>query len=54
MTIYFFVWEDVEVTLQNGALSTNLFVKPADTYHFLDPASCHPYYCKKAYPLAKR
>ena len=44
---------DVEVTLNSGVLSTNLFVKPADTHQFLDPTSCHPYHCKKAYLIAK-
>ena len=38
---------DAEVTLNNGVLSTNLFVKPTDTHHFLDPTSCHPYHRKK-------
>ena len=53
MTIHFFIWEDVEVTLQNGVLSTDLFVKPTDTYHFLDTASCNPYYCKKGIPFSQ-
>ena len=38
---------DVEVTLKNSVLSTDLFVKPTDTHEFLDPTSCHPYHCKK-------
>ena len=38
---------DVEVTLNNGVLSTDLFVKPTDTHQLLGPASCHPYHCKK-------
>ena len=28
---------DVEVTLKDGVLSTDLFVKPTDTHQFLDP-----------------
>ena len=44
---------DGEVTLKNGVLSTDLFVKPTDTYKFLDLTSCHPYHCKKAYLIAK-
>ena len=44
---------DVEVTLKNGVLSTNLFVKPTDTHQFLDPASCHPYHCKKDIPYSQ-
>ena len=42
---------DVEVTLNNGVLSTDLFVKPTDTPQFLDPTSCHPYHCKKTHSL---
>ena len=45
---------DVEVTLKNSVLSNDLFVKPTDTHQFLDPTSCHPYHCKKAYLIAKR
>ena len=41
----------VEVTLNNGVLSTNLFVKPTDKHQFLDPTFCHPYYCKKRHTL---
>ena len=44
---------DVEVTLNNGVLSTDLFVKPTDTHQFLDPTSCHPYHCKQANLIAK-
>ena len=44
---------DVEVTLKNCVLSTNLFVKPTDTHQFLDPASCHPYHCKKSIPYSQ-
>ena len=44
---------DVEVTLNNGVLSTDLFVKPTDTHQFLDPTSCHPYQCKKGVPYSQ-
>ena len=37
---------DVDVTLNNGVMSTELFVKPTETHQFLDPTSCHPYHCK--------
>ena len=43
---------DVEVTLKNSVLSTDLFVKPTDTHQFLDPTSCHPYHCKKGIPYS--
>ena len=45
--------EKVEVTLNNGVLSTILFIKPTDTNQFLNPTSCHPYHCKQAYLIAK-
>ena len=38
---------DVEVTLKNVVLSTDLFVKTMDTHQFLHPNFCHPYHCKK-------
>ena len=44
---------DVEVTLNNGELSTDLFVKPTDTHQFLDPTSCNPYHCKKGIPYSQ-
>ena len=34
-------------------MSTDLFVKPADTYQFLNPTSCHPYHCKKGTPYSQ-
>ena len=43
----------VEVTLKNGVLSTDLYVKPTDTHQFLDPTSCHPYHCKKGIPYSQ-
>ena len=33
----------VEVTLQKGILTSDQSVKPTDTQHLLDPASCYPY-----------
>ena len=43
---------DVEVTLYNGVLSTDLFVKPNDTHQVLDPTSRH-LIVKKTYLIAK-
>ena len=45
---------DVEVTLKNSVLSTDLFVKLTDTHQFLDPTSCHPYHCKQGIPYSQR
>ena len=44
---------DIEVTLNNGVLSTDLLVKPTGTHQFLDPTSCHPYRCKKGIPYSQ-
>ena len=44
---------DVEITHNNGVLSTDLFVKPTDTHQFLDPTSCHHYHCKKGIPCSQ-
>ena len=30
-----------------------MFVKPTDTHQFLDPTSCHHYYCKKGIPSSQ-
>ena len=42
---------DVEVTLKNCVLSTDLFVKPTATYQIIDPTSCHPYHCRIRHTL---
>ena len=41
---------DVKIKLIHGKRKTALFVNPTDTHQFLDPASCHPYHCKKGIP----
>ena len=51
--IHFIQLSNAKVTLKNGVLSTDLFVKPTDTHNFLDPASCHPYQCKKGIPQSQ-
>ena len=45
--------EKVEVTLKNGVLSTDLFVKPTDTHQFLNPTSFHPYHWKEGIPYSQ-
>ena len=44
---------DVKVSLKNGFLSSDLYVKPTDTHQFLHPSSCHPFHCKKAIPFSQ-
>ena len=41
---------DVNIRLVVGELMTDLFVKPTDTYQFLDPSFSHSYHCKKGVP----
>ena len=41
------------MNLKNCALPTDLFVKPAGRYQFLDPFSCHPYHFKKGVPYSQ-
>ena len=38
---------DVAVSLENGKITTDLYVKPTDTHQYLHSSSCHPYNCKK-------
>ena len=44
---------NVNVRLLEGELMTDLFVKPTDTHHFLDPSSSHTYHCKKGIPYSQ-
>ena len=37
----------LKFAFQNGILSVDLFVKPSNTYQFIDPTSCYRYHCKK-------
>ena len=41
---------DANIRLVVGELMTDLFVKPTDTYQFLDPSFSHSYHCKKGVP----
>ena len=38
---------DLNITLIDGELKADLFVKSTHTYQVLDRISSHPYYCKK-------
>ena len=44
---------DVQVILENSDISTNLYVKEADSYQYLHPPSCHPYHCVKSIPYSR-
>jgi len=44
---------DVAVTLKEGKLITDLYVKDTDTHQYLDASSCHVFHCKKAIPYSQ-
>ena len=44
---------DVSVSLENGKIKTDLYVKPTDTHQYLHSSSCHPYHCKKRIPYSQ-
>ena len=44
---------DVTVSLIDGKVTTNLYVKPTDNHHYLHSSSCHPYHCKKGIPYSQ-
>ena len=44
---------DVQVSLIDGKIETDLYVKPTDTHQYLQSSSCHPYHCKKGIPYSQ-
>ena len=38
---------DVTVSIAEGTLETDLYVKPTDSHQYLLSSSFHPFYCKK-------
>ena len=44
---------DVKAIMKDGKIITDLYVKPTDTYQYLDSLSCHPYHCKKGIPYSQ-
>ena len=44
---------DVKVTIKDGKIITDLYVKPTDTHQYLDSSSCHPYHYKKSIPYSQ-
>ena len=38
---------DVTVSIAEGIIETDLYVKPTDSHQYLLSSSCHPFYCKK-------
>ena len=39
---------DVTVSLIDGQIETDLYVKPTDSHQYLHSSLCHPYHCKKS------
>ena len=44
---------DVNVMLDNGVISTDLFCKPTDKHQYLFHTSCHPNSCKRGIPFGQ-
>ena len=44
---------DVNVMLNNGVISTDLFCKPTDKHQYLFHTSCHPNSCKRGIPFGQ-
>ena len=44
---------DTTVTIENGSLKTDLFIKPTDKHNYLLPSSCHPPHCVKSIPYSQ-
>ena len=44
---------DVTVSIAEGIIETDLYVKPTDSHQYLVPFSCHPFYCKKDMPYSQ-
>ena len=44
---------DVTVSLIEGVIEIDLFVKPTDSHQYLQSSSCHPFHCKKGIPYSQ-
>ena len=44
---------DVKVSIAEGVIETDLYVKPTDSHQYLLSSSCHPFYCKKGIPYSQ-
>ena len=49
-SIYFL---DVTVSLIEGVIENDLYVKPTDSRQYLQSNSCHPFHCKKGTPYSQ-
>ena len=44
---------DVTLSIAEGIIETDLYVKPTDSHQYLLSSSCHPFYCKKGIPYSQ-
>ena len=44
---------DVTVSLIEGVIETELYVKPTISHQYLQYSSCHPFHCKKGIPCSQ-
>ena len=44
---------DVTVSIAEGIIETNLYVKPADSHQYLLSSSCHRFNCKRGIPYSQ-
>ena len=47
------IFLDVTFSLIGEKFSTDLYVKPADSYQYLHSSSYHPYHCEKEIPCSQ-
>ena len=47
------IFLDVTVSLIDGQIETDVYVKPTDSHQYLHSFSCHPYHCKKSIPYSQ-
>ena len=43
----------LEVSITEGIIETDLYVKPTDSHQYLFLYFCHPFYCKKCIPYSQ-
>ena len=41
------------MSLVEGVIETDLYVKPTDSHQYLQSSSCHPFHCKKDIPYGQ-
>ena len=47
------IFLDVTVSLIEGVIETDLYVKPTYIHQYLQSSSCHPFHCKKGIPFSQ-